>query len=192
MAKTKGPAQVYQLKIALRHITPPVWRRVQVKDCSLADLHDIIQTCMGWEDYHLHEFDVRGESYGSPEQWEDDFGDESDVGDEGKVKLSQLAARRVKKFSYVYDMGDNWEHVIQIEKALPAEAGVHYPRCVAGKRACPPEDCGGPWGYDDVVQAVRGPRTERQEELLEWLGDDGFDPEAFDVEEVNKQLEALS
>jgi hypothetical protein len=192
MAKTKGPAQVYQLKIALRHITPPIWRRVQVKDGTLADVHDVIQASMGWEDYHLHEFDIRGESYGNPEQWEDDFGGESDVGDEGKVKLSQLAAQRIKKINYVYDMGDTWEHVVYVEKALPAEAGAHYPRCVAGERACPPEDCGGPWGYEDVLQAVQGPQTERQEELLEWLGDDGFDPEAFDVEEVNKQLQALS
>jgi hypothetical protein len=187
MAKTKGQALVYQLKITLQDIKPPIWRRVQVKDCSLADLHDIIQTCMGWDDYHLHEFDIRGDRYGDPEQWEDDFGDEMEVGNEGKVKLSRLVAQRVKKFEYVYDMGDNWGHTIQVEKALPAEAGVHYPRCIAGERACPPEDCGGPWGYGDFVDAIQDPRHKRHKELLEWVGGE-FDPEAFDLGAVNEQL----
>lgn len=187
MAKTRVPAQVYQLKITLRNTKPPIWRRVQVKDCSLADLHDIIQTCMGWDDYHLHEFIVRGESYGAPEQWEDDFGDNLDVGDEGKIKLSQLAGEGVKKFEYVYDMGDNWGHTIQIEKVLPAERGVNYPRCVAGKRACPPEDCGGPWGYGDFLDAIQNPKHKRHNELLEWVGG-GFDPEAFDIDAVNEEL----
>src|SRR5438067_13325330 len=103
MAKTKEPDQVFQLKITLRVIKPPVWRRVQVKDCTLAKLHDLIQTRMGWDDYHLHEFDIRGERYGDPGQWQDDFGDESEMGNERKVKLGQLAADGVKKFGYVYD-----------------------------------------------------------------------------------------
>jgi hypothetical protein len=183
MAKTKGSAQVYQLKITLRDIKPPVWRRVQVKDCTLAKLHDIIQTCMGWDDYHLHEFDIGDERYGGPRQWQDDF----EVGNEGKVKLSQLVGQGVKKFTYVYDMGDNWGHVIQIEKLLSAEAIAHYSRCIAGKRACPPEDCGGPWGYGDFLDAIQNPRHERQEELLEWVGGE-FDPEAFDIEAVNEEL----
>ena len=187
MAKTKGSAQVYQLKITLRDIKPPVWRRVQVKDCSLVKLHDIIQTCMGWDDYHLHEFEIGGERYGDPRQWPDDFGGDLEVGNEGKVKLSQLAAGGIKKFSYVYDMGDNWDHTIQIEKVLPAEAGVRYPRCIAGQRACPPEDCGGPWGYGDFLEAIQDPRHGRHEELLEWVGGE-FDAEAFDAEAVNEEL----
>src|SRR5437016_1685412 len=137
MAKAKNPAQVYQLKISLQHIKPPVWRRVQVKDCALAKLHDIIQTCMGWDDYHLHEFEIGDERYGDPEQWQNDFGGVMEVGNEGKVKLSQLVAHGIKKFRYTYDMGDAWEHAIQIEKVVDAEAGVRYPRCLVGKRACP-------------------------------------------------------
>jgi hypothetical protein len=187
MAKSKAPAQVYQLKITLRHIKPPVWRRVQVNDCTLATLHDIIQTCMGWDDDHLHEFSIGHEHYGDPEQWHDDFGDDMEVGNEGKITLSQLVGRRVKKLTYVYDMGDNWEHEIQIEKVLPAEAGVRYPRCIAGKRACPPEDCGGAWGYGDLLGAIENPRQERHAELLDWIGGE-FDPEAFDIEAVNKEL----
>jgi hypothetical protein len=187
MAKSKAARQVYQLKITLRGIKPPVWRRVQVKDGTLAGLHDVIQTCMGWDDYHLHEFDIGGERYGDPRQWQDDFGGEMEVGNEGKVKLSQLVARGVKKFTYVYDMGDNWEHTLQVEKVLEAEPGVRYPRCVAGKRACPPEDCGGPWGYGDILDAIQDPSHERHAELLEWVGGE-FDPEAFDTEAVNEEL----
>jgi hypothetical protein len=187
MAKNKEPAKVYQLKIALQDIKPPVWRRVQVSDCTLARLHDVIQRCMGWDDYHLHEFNVGHERYGAPSQWENDFGDE--VANEGKVKLSQMAGQGIKKFTYVYDMGDNWEHVIQIEKVLSAEAGASYPRCTAGARACPPEDCGGPWGYGDFVEAIQNPKHERHVELIEWLGEE-FDPEAFDVAAINGDLGA--
>jgi len=188
MAKTKEPATVYEMKITLRGIKPPIWRRVQVKDCSLAGLHDVIQTCMGWHDGHLHEFEVAGERYGDPSQWAgDSFGDEEEVGNEKKFKLGQLVDQGVKKLRYVYDMGDNWEHDVQIEKVLPAEPGVDYPRCVAGKRAGPPEDCGGQWGYGDFLKAVQDPKHPEHEEMLEWVGGE-FDPEAFDCEAVNKML----
>jgi hypothetical protein len=187
MAKAKGPAQVYQLKITLKDTKPPIWRRVQVKDCTLAKLHDVIQIAMGWDDYHLHEYEIGNERYGDPAQWEDDFGGDSEVGNEGKVKISQLVAQGIKKWSYVYDMGDNWEHVIQVEKVVDAETGARYPRCITGKRACPPEDCGGPWGYGDFVQAIQDPKHERHAELLEWVGGE-FDPEALDIEAVNEQL----
>jgi hypothetical protein len=143
---------------------------------------------MGWEDYHLHEFEIGDERFGNPLQWKGDFWGDSGVRDEGKVKLSRLAARGVKKFIYTYDMGDTWRHTVQIEKMVLAEAGVKYPRCVAGKRACPPEDCGGPWGYGDFVDAIQDPRHERHAELLEWAGGE-FDTEAFDVETVNASLQ---
>jgi hypothetical protein len=187
MAKTKKPAQVYQLKISLQNIKPPIWGRVQVKDCTLPTLHDIIQTCMGWDDYHLHDFEIRGEWYGDPEQCQQDCGSDLEVGNEGKVKLSQLVAEGVKKFRYTYDMGDTWEHLIQMEKMLAPEVGALYPRCIEGKRACPPEDCGGPWGYGGFLEAIQNPKHERHEELLEWVGGD-FDPEAFDIEAVNEEL----
>src|SRR5436305_5310401 len=129
MAKSKQPAQVYQLKITLRDIKPPVWRRVQVKDSTLAKLHDIIQTCMGWSNSHLHAFEVGGEQYGEP-----DPDGMMETEDERKVKLSRVVGQGYKKFTYTYDFGDNWEHVVQVEKTLPAETGVRYPRCIAGKR----------------------------------------------------------
>ena len=189
---SKAPAKtaagtVYQLKITLDHIKPPIWRRLLVKDCTLADLHDLIQISMGWDDYHLHIFEIGEEQYGDSNQREADPWGEQDVANERKVKLSQLVAPGVKKFRYTYDMGDTWQHTVLIEKTLPVEPGVKYPRCIDGKRACPPEDCGGPWGYSDFLDAVQNPKHERHEELLEWVGD-GFDPEAFDPEAVNKEL----
>jgi hypothetical protein len=181
---TKGI--VFQLKITLDDIRPPIWRRVQTKDCTLAKLHDIIQTVLSWEDYHLHEFEIGDRRFGLPEQWQDDFW-EGEVSDSRKVKLSHLAEQGVKKFRYQYDMGDSWWHTIHIEKTVPPEAGVKYPRCIGGERAGPPEDSGGPWLYADFVDAVQNPDHERHEEVREWVGDD-FDPEAFDVGAVNKQL----
>jgi hypothetical protein len=192
----KAPARtaagtVYQVKITLDGLRPPVWRRVLVKDCSLAKLHDLIQISMGWDDYHLHVFEIGGEQYGDREQWDQPGPwDDSEVGDERKVKLSQLVAGGIKKFRYVYDMGDNWEHTIQIEKELPAEAGVRYPRCTDGKRACPPEDCGGVWGYGGLLEALGNPRHAQHDELREWSGGE-FDPEQFDPEAVNQELAGM-
>jgi hypothetical protein len=186
----KSSDTVYQVKITLNDVEPPVWRRVLVRDCSLARLHDVIQASMGWEDYHLHLFEVRGERYGDPEQWRDDMWGGDDVRDEGKAKLSHCRDKGIRKLLYEYDMGDGWRHTLMIEKAVPAEAGVRYPRCVDGARACPPEDCGGPWGYMDLLQALEKPLTERQEELLEWIGG-AFDADAFDPDLVNEELSVL-
>jgi hypothetical protein len=182
MAKKKAPGVVYQLKITLRHIRPPVWRRLQVPDCTLAQLHDVIQTCMGWDGYHLHAFEVGGEEFGPP-----DPTGMLESGDERQVKLSQIVDQGFKKFTYTYDFGDSWEHVIEVEKTVPAEAGARYPRCIAGKRACPPEDCGGPWGYADFLEKIQNANHPEHEDMLEWAGGE-FDPEAFDLEAINEEL----
>ena len=182
MAKTKDAGVVYQLKITLRDIKPPIWRRVQVKDGTLSQLHNIIQTCMDWTNSHLHAFEIGGEQYGEP-----DPDGMMETEDERKVKLSQVVTGRIKKFTYTYDFGDNWDHVIEVEKTLAAEPGVHYPRCVAGKRACPPEDCGGPWGYGDFLKAIQDPKHPEHEEMLEWAGGT-FDPEQFDIDAINENL----
>ena len=137
---------------------------------------------MGWFDGHLHEFRVGRQRFGPPDP--DDW---SDTEDSRRMKLSQVVAARFKKLSYTYDFGDNWEHSILVEKQLPAEAGVHYPRCLAGKRACPPEDCGGVWGYEELLEILRDPNNPEHAERLEWLGDN-FDPEAFDIEATNQKL----
>ncbi len=185
-----GAATVFTLKITLERVKPAIWRRVQTKDCTLAKLHDIIQNSMGWYDMHLHVFRIGDEEYGLPDQWTDPGGwDEVEVGDSRKVKLSQLATRGIKKFRYEYDMGDGWQHTIQFEKPVSEEPDVKYPRCVAGARACPPEDCGGPWGYGDIVEAMQNPKHERHGELLEWLGRP-FDAEAFNSKIADQALRA--
>ena len=137
--KRTEPNKIYQINISLRGARPPIWRRVLVPDTfSLAALHQVIQTAMGWYNAHLHEFDVGGVSYGEPHP--DYF---QEVRDERKVTLSEIVAGEKFKFRYQYDFGDSWDHDLLVEKVLPVEAETDYPVCIKGKRACPPEDVGG-------------------------------------------------
>jgi hypothetical protein len=179
----KKTGAVYQLKITLRDVRPPIWRRVQVKDCTLAELHEIIQVAMGWEFAHLYSFKVDGVDYGDLGM----TGDELDMRDDRRAKLSRLVRGEKFKFRYTYDFGDNWEHEIVVEKILSPEEGKTYPVCVDGKRAGPPEDVGGAWGYMDFVDAMRDPKHPQHGEFTEWF-EDPFDPEAFDIDEVNREL----
>lgn len=188
--KSKGtpgstPTTVYQVKITLNDVDPPVWRRVQVGDCSLAELHRIIQLCMGWGNCHLYAFEVDGVEYGDPET-----ADRGDYCDSRSRKLSQLASQGPNGFAYQYDFGDDWEHFVEIEKTLPAEPKTKYPRCVAGERACPPEDCGGAYGYEEFLEAIQDRHHEEHEEMLEWVGGK-FNPEAFNMTKVNRELQRL-
>jgi len=182
MTSGKKADTIYQLKITLKGIKPPIWRRVQTKDCTLAELHEIIQVAMGWQFSHLYEFEVAGEQYGDRQLLDD-----LEVASDRKMKLSQIVRAGHSRFTYVYDMGDNWEHTIQIEKTVATEPKVKYPRCLDGARACPPEDCGGVWGYMDFLQAVQNPRHKEHDEMLEWVGG-SFDPEAFEAGGVSKEL----
>ena len=174
---------IYQVRITLHHIHPPIWRRVQTNDCSLDELHDIIQICMGWEDEHMYAFVIEGEEFGNPDLGEPEY-------DSRFVRLSESVEQGNTSFHYDYDFGDEWRHIIDIEKTLPVEEGVRYPRCVNGERACPPEDCGGPYGYPYFLDKIQDPKHDEHEEALEWVGDE-FDPEKFDLEEVNKDLHYL-
>lgn len=178
---------LYQFKITLVNIKPPIWRRIQIPDCTLAGLHDYIQAAFGWTDSHLHQFEIDGEFYGPPSG--DDFGFDDDVLDEADFLLSALIPDPSQKtrWLYEYDFGDGWRHEILFEKCPTVDPKAKYPFCLDGKRACPPEDCGGPWGYGDFLKAIADPKHERHEELLEWLGDD-FDPEAFDAETATKEM----
>jgi len=180
----ESTGSVYQLKITLKDIRPPVWRRVVVPDCSLAELHEVIQAAMGWENYHLYDFEVGGGRYTDPRGM-----GELDTEDASRARLSALVPKEKFKFGYTYDFGDDWKHEVLVERVLPPEKGRKYSLCVDGKRACPPEDVGGPWGYEEYLETIRDPSHERHEELLEWGG--GFDPEEFDLEGVNKQLRRL-
>ena len=191
MAKKKqNTNSIYQLKITLSRIRPPIWRRIEVKDCTLEHLHEIIQVAMGWESYHLWSFEIGGEEFGPSEMGDDPYGG-VEMEDSSAVILSQIIAQGMKKFTYLYDFGDGWEHQILVEMTLTPEPKVKYPRCVKGKRACPPEDCGGPWGYEDFLDAIKDPDHAQHEELMEWIGGE-FDPEEFDLDTVNAELAGLA
>ncbi|WP_370948577.1 plasmid pRiA4b ORF-3 family protein [Amycolatopsis sp. cg5] len=176
----------YQIKVQLVGVTkPPVWRRIQVSaGFSLDQLHDVIQDAMGWFDCHLHKFSDEWREYG-------DTDPELGYFDERTVRLSQLLAETGDKIHYTYDFGDNWDHVITLEKVLPPDVAAAGPSCTAGKGACPPEDCGGSWGYADLKNSLADPEAEDHEDLLEWLGlasGDEFDPHAFSVGKVSARL----
>jgi hypothetical protein len=179
----KKGSVIYQLKVTLKDSKPPIWRRLQVSaDTKLSRLHWILQDVMGWTNSHMHQFKVGQTYYGEPMQ-EEDF----DVEDEGKITLGQAAPGAKKKFVYEYDFGDFWEHDIVVEKVVGPERGVRYPFCVDGKRACPPEDCGGVWGYEEFLEAIRDPNHPEHEDMLEWVGGE-FDAEEFDLDTVNQVL----
>jgi hypothetical protein len=175
-------AQAFQLKITLQGSKPPIWRRVQVADCTLDELHHIIQTAMGWYGCHLHAFEWDGLVFSHPDA-ELDGGDY----DETQVHLGQLVADGCKKLRYSYDFGDDWQHTVAVEKTYTPKPGDRLPLCVKGVGACPPEDCGGLWGYYDFLSAIRDPKHERHDEFVEWKGGN-FNPEQFDLNEVNQAL----
>ena len=130
---------VYQIKVTLKGSKPPIWRRMQVTSATtLAQLHQILQCVMGWEGYHLYRFDISGMEYGDPRMLEEMEGE-----DARKVTLEGLVQGAKAKFLYEYDFGDSWDHELLVEKVLLSEAEKRYPVCLTGKRACPPEDCGG-------------------------------------------------
>jgi hypothetical protein len=178
--------RTYQVKITLRGVRPPIWRRVRVPaTLRLAGFHAVIQTVFGWTDSHLHQFFIGGAVYGRPL----DF-DEAVI-DERAVTLTQTVGTRVKCFTYIYDFGDDWVHDVVVEKVFSGNSGSQRPLCLGGKRRRPPEDCGGLPGYREFLRAIRDPRHEEHEAMLEWVGG-GFDPEAFDLDFVNRDLAGLS
>jgi hypothetical protein len=156
-------------------------------DTTLAELHRILQCTLGWTDAHLHQFIIQGEQYGTLDQ---DEGEPRKARDERKYTLSELVAGAGAPFTYTYDFGDNWEHVLEIEKTFPPDKSVRYPVCLAGARACPPEDVGGIPGYENFREAMRDPQHPDHKELSEWIGS-SFDPEEFDLDEVNWHLGAM-
>jgi Plasmid pRiA4b ORF-3-like protein len=174
---------VYQLKATILDTKPPVWRRLVVpEDLTLSRLHDVLQAAFDWWDYHLHEFEIGGERYGV-----DDGEDWQPPKDERRTRLRSVAGEG-SSFLYVYDFGDWWRHKIVVEKVIAAQPGARYPACVGGRRACPPEDCGGPWGFSEFLAAIRDPAHEEHESMLEWVGGH-FDPEAFDPADVKSRLD---
>ncbi len=180
---------IYQLKVTLQHIDPPVWRRLLVaSDTSLGELHYFLQLAMGWHDGHLHMFSSdRGVHYGPPEV---DAGPGSmNVKDEHRVKLEKILPKPGKKLMYEYDFGDGWLHEIKLEKQLPLIGEQAPPRCMAAAGACPPEDIGGPPGYFHFVQVMANPKHPEFRDMSEWFGRCDFDPSFVDLEEINARMQ---
>jgi hypothetical protein len=188
--RKKTPAAAYQLKIILLHTKPPVWRRVQVPSImKLSRFHDVIQHAMGWTDSHLHQFMIGGSIYGPADL--DGGWSETRTLNEKKFRLRDLEADMRQEFTYEYDFGDGWQHRIKLEKvSAPDEETPGHPLLLGGKRACPPEDVGGPFGYEDFLAAVRDPKNPEHENMLEWYGSD-FDPEYFAMDGINRLLKKI-
>lgn len=181
---------VYTFKIALLDWKPLIWRRIVVPEGTLVDLHEHIQTAMGWTNSHLHQFEIRGRRYGVAAHLNADWLDEEErVIDSAKIKLCDLlgSAHPLRKFRYDYDFGDNWQHGVAFEKRQPPEPGVKYPCCIEGAGACPPEDVGGVWGYADMLEALEDPEHPEHENYMDWIGDD-YDPDEFEAAAATKAM----
>ena len=176
---------VYELRVELKGIDPPVWRMLQVpRPATLHRLHQVLQVGMGWTNSHLYLFHVGGKVYGEPShEW--DF----EVQDSTSTTLEEIVSEGSASFLYEYDLGDSWMHEITLQQTVEAE-GEERPRCTGGARACPPEDCGGPSGYEHLIQAISDPGHGEHDAMLEWAGGD-FDPEDFDAEAVDLALSRL-
>jgi hypothetical protein len=185
------------LKVTIAHIRPAITRKLRVPSAfTLADLHQVLQIAFGWEDCHLHEFRIDGAVYGVPHP-----DDERDLIDENTVSLDEALPRRRATAEYIYDFGDHWIHKITVEQreaAVPPLRSRSLRRptssapvaCLEAKRACPPEDCGGPFGYGVLLEALADPEHERHTELTDWIGG-VFDPERVSLAEINKRLGAF-
>lgn len=196
-AATPGPPRrdvasrqtIHKVKITLRGSKPPIWRRLEVPSgITLDRLHRAIQVAFGWQEAHLWVFDTPSGNFGTPDP-------ELGHGDAARAMLADVAPEAGDRVLYTYDFGDDWEHVVAIEDVLTAEPCVAYPRCTAGRRASPPEDCGGMWGYAELLDILSDPRHGEHSDRLEWLGLGSgaeFDPAAFDRDEVNDALSKLA
>lgn len=179
----KSRLNTYKIKVMLMGSKPPIWRRILVpSNMPLLKFHQLLQIVMGWEDDHLHQFEAGRQCFGMP-----DSGFLSEVKDEARVKLQELLPAEGSSALYEYDFGDEWKHELVLEKVLPHDEDEPLPKCLGGKRACPPEDCGGMWGYERLLAAIGDTEHPEHAELSEWLGE-GFDPEHFDAAEVNSEL----
>jgi len=184
------PQKVYQLKVTLLEVTPPIWRRLMVPaDFTLAQLHTVLQLSMDWKGTHLHEFRIDRKSYGRPDR-DEEAAESRDLQDERRVRLSSVLGHEGAQGLYVYDFGDDWHHAIDVEKLLALETGQIYPICIAGERHGPPEDCGGAHRYDELVRVMGDRYNPEYKEIRRWLRRD-FDPEAFSIDAVNRRLMRL-
>ncbi len=181
----KNLRDLYQIKVTLNGVKPQIWRRLLISSTTdLAELHEILQIAMGWTDSHLHQFVAGEETFGVPDP---DF--EVGTRSEDGIRIGSLLKKEKEWITYEYDLGDGGEHTIVLEKILSYRAGERVPKCISGRRGCPPEDVGGIWGYKEFLEAYNDKKHPEHEEMVEWAGD-YFDPERFDLAEVNEILSA--
>ncbi len=181
-ASPHGAAPIYELEVVLSDVEPAIWRRVQVRSSiTVARLHKVLQIVMGWTDSHLHDFRAGEVCYGvaHPELPPRE--------DERKTVLSDVLRAADDRLLYVYDFGDGWKHEVVLERVLDAEPACRYPRVMDGERACPPEDCGGAYGYAHLLAVLGDSRHREHRDLVDWVGG-SLDPEAFDVDNINRAL----
>ena len=183
--------KVARLRIDLDEMPRLVWRRVEVPtEIHLSDLHLVIQAAMGWENYHLYHFRIGYGVFYSELDPDFALGEENSASDTTLAELCKRLPRNMK-FGYTYDFGDDWEHTIKVESINPADPEAVYPRLLKVVRRCPPEDCGGPWGYAEYLKAISDPNHEEHKEFLEW-GDPDFDPEVVDTRELETAVERVA
>lgn len=182
--RARKSAEIYQFKVTLIGVAPPIWRRIQVAGgYTLAQLHRVLQVAMGWENCHLYMFRIGSKTYG-PSNIDDD--DDLGLIEAKRAHLSAVLSSVGTSSTYVYDYGDNWQHELLLEAIVMPAQDTTYPRCVAGERRCPPEDVGGIGGYTDYLEAMADPNHDEHEEMMMWRGP--FDPEEFSVVGVNQEL----
>ena len=182
------PKQIYQLKITLQDIEPPIWRRILIPSTyDFWQLHCAIQDAFGWTDSHLHMFTYTYDTGQPPIKIgipiESEFDDEEILFAGWLVKLQDYIADKSSKFEYTYDFGDNWRHHVELEEILPYEKGSKYPKCIAGERNGPPEDCGGPPGYEGLLNTLFDPIDPEHKNAATWadsMKGGKFEPEEFD------------
>lgn len=177
-----------QLRVELRGVEPLVWRRVLVpENITLAKLHVVLQWAMGWHSSHLHEYEIARRRYGIPD---DEWPSTEPVEDERRVRLKPLIEGGMRRFTYLYDFGDHWEHIVKVEDLVPPKPDRPLIVCLAGENACPPEDVGGYPGYAEFLEALKDPKHEEHANMLRWIGG-SFDPTAFDLTDVNERLTVI-
>jgi hypothetical protein len=182
----KKKEEIVQLKITLKNSKPPIWRRILIeKNTTFEDLHYTIQDAMGWQNCHLYEFGDDNTIIGE-EDSEDDFFEKETIYS-SKITLKDFFTSLKQKITYTYDFGDSWDHEILVEKFLNQEKGIDYPVCIKGKNNCPPEDCGGLWGFYSLLEIINDKKHPEREKTLGWLGKD-YDPKHFNLEEINERL----
>lgn len=177
-------SQTLHFKIVLIESKPLIWRTFQVTDDYRFDrFHQVIQIVMGWQNSHLHEFRIKDRLIGMVDEWSEEYS--PGMEDETKIYLRDVSLDEKEAFTYLYDFGDSWSHVIYLENI--SNTKLLDPICTGAEKACPPEDCGGVWGYSDLLEILKDPSHPEYDEYIEWLPS-GFNPDHFSLEAVNTEL----